>query len=84
MPVNSSSPASVVPGVSPLAAMAAASQSSAAAIVSVMTCWRRSARALASVRAQVPAWSATSLTMASRADVSSGVVAVPVSSVVAA
>ena len=50
-PVNSSSPASVVPGASPLAAQAAASHSSCTAMVSVMTCWRRSARAAASVLA---------------------------------
>ena len=59
MPVNSSSPASVVPGVKPLAAQAAASQSSWAAMVSAMTCCRRSARAAASVSAHEPAWSAT-------------------------
>ena len=50
-PAKSSSPASVEPGSSPLASQAAASQSSWAAIVSVMTCWRRSARAAASVSA---------------------------------
>ncbi len=55
MPVDSSSPASVVPGLKPLAAPAAASQSSDAAMVSVMTCCNRSARAAAAVVAQLTA-----------------------------
>ena len=52
MPAKSSSPASVEPGVRPLAAQASANQPSWAATVSVMTRDRRSARAAASVLAQ--------------------------------
>jgi hypothetical protein len=49
MPANSSSPASVDPGSSPLASQAAASQSSCAARVASITSWSSFARAAASV-----------------------------------
>ena len=54
-PANNSSPASVEPRSRPLASQAAASHSSWAAIVSVMTRWRSSARAAASVPAHAAA-----------------------------
>ena len=74
-PAKSSSPASVDPGVRPLAAQAAASQSSWAAMVSAITWFSRSARAAAPVLAQPGAWSATRSTTASSAAVSGGVAA---------
>ncbi len=72
-PVDSSSPASVVPGVNPLARQAAASHSSCTAMVSVMTCWRRSALAAASVLAQASALPATTPTIASSSVLSDSV-----------
>ncbi len=79
-PAKSSSPASVEPGVRPLAAQAAASQSSWAAMVSLITRSRRSARAAASVLAQLGAWSATRSTSAPSAAVSGGAVVALVAS----
>ena len=55
MPAKNSSPASVLPGRSPLASQAAASQASWTRIVAVMTCCRRSARTAALVPAHLAA-----------------------------